>query len=91
MSRTSATACTARQFPVDEAALANSIGRFRQQGIVLPTFAELADPSRIPLDRVGDADRSAPDVRNLWRLHWYNDLAGRRVTVPDHVVLPNSH
>ena len=38
---------------VDQAALANSIARFREQGIVLPTFAQLADPSRIDrsLDR----------------------------------------
>ncbi len=28
-------------------ALANSVGRFREQGITLPTFAELADPSTI--------------------------------------------
>ena len=32
---------------VDEAALANSIRRFREQGITLPTFSELALPSRI--------------------------------------------
>ena len=75
---------------VDGANLANSVARFREQGIVLPTFAELADPSQIPVDRVGDVSRSAADVRNLWRLHWYNDLAGDRVTVPDHIVLPSS-
>jgi cysteine synthase A len=75
---------------VDESALANSVGRFREQGIVLPTFAQLADPSTIDPSLVGDADRSGRDVRNLWRLHWYNDLAGNRVDVPDHVVLPTS-
>ena len=37
---------------------------------------------------VGDADPQAADPRNLWRVHWYNDLAGRRVEVPEHVVLP---
>ena len=31
-----------------------------------------------------------PDARNLWRVHWYNDLNGNRVNVPDHVVLPSS-
>ena len=75
---------------VDEASLANSIARFRQQGIVLPTFAQLAEPSKIDPTAIGDADRSAPDPRNLWRLHWYNDLAGHRVDVPEHVVLPPS-
>ena len=32
--------------------------------------------------RVGDADPQGADARNLWRVHWYNDLAGRRVDVP---------
>lgn len=75
---------------VDEAALANSVGRFAARGISLPTFAELAEPSTIDPGRVGDADPQGPDARNLWRTHWYNDLAGRRVDVPDHVVIPPS-
>jgi cysteine synthase A len=74
---------------VDEDALANSIERFRARGIVLPTFAELADPATIDAAlRVGDADPQGPDARNLWRVHWYNDLRGGRVDVPAHVVLP---
>ena len=75
---------------VDDAALENSVRRFRERGIVLPTFAELADPSTFPADRVGDAEKNAPDARNLWRVHWYNDMQGNRVSVPDHVVLPSS-
>ena len=75
---------------VDEASLANSVARFRQQGIVLPTFAQLARPDTIDSSLVGDADHQGPDARNLWRVHWYNDLAGRRVAVPDHVVLPSA-
>jgi cysteine synthase len=75
---------------VDAPARANSVRRFREQGITLPTFAELADPSTIGPDRVGDADKNGPDPRNLWRVHWYNDLAGNRVDVPEHVVLPKS-
>ncbi|MFM8857530.1 MAG: pyridoxal-5'-phosphate-dependent protein subunit beta, partial [Actinomycetota bacterium] len=74
---------------VDEKALDNSVRRFREQGIVLPTFAQLADPSTIDPSLVGDADYAGPDARNLWRVHWYNDLQGRRVSVPDHVVLPS--
>jgi cysteine synthase len=72
---------------VDEASLANSVARFREQGIVLPTFAQLADPSGIDPTLTGGVDKNAPDARNLWRVHWYNDLAGNRVGVPDHVVL----
>ena len=75
---------------VDAQALANSVERFRQQGIVLPTFAQLADPSSVDVGLVGDADPQGPDARNLWRVHWYNDLAGRRVPVPEHVVLPSA-
>ena len=55
---------------------------------MLPTFAELADPATIDPARVGDADPQGPDARNLWRVHWYNDLAATLVDVPDHVVLP---
>ena len=75
---------------VDEASLANSVSRFRERGIVLPTFAQLADPSTVDPSIVGDAPKDGPDARNLWRVHWYNDLAGNRVSVPDHVVLPSS-
>jgi cysteine synthase A len=75
---------------VDEEALANTVERFRQQGIVLPTFAQLADPSTIKPGAAGDADPQGPDARNLWRVHWYNDLSGSRVDVPEHVILPTS-
>ena len=76
---------------VDEAALANSVERFRQQGITLPTFAQLENPASFDhATKVGDADLHGADARNLWRVHWYNDLAGNRVTVPDHIVLPSS-
>ena len=72
---------------VDEAALKNSVRRFAERGIVLPTFAQLADPSTVDEGLVGDADPQGADPRNLWRVHWYNDLAGNRVSVPSHVVL----
>ena len=75
---------------VDESSLANSIERFRAQGITLPTFNQLADPSTFDASVVGDADKNGPDARNLWRVHWYNDVNGNRVSVPDHVVLPSS-
>ena len=75
---------------VDEAAVANSVGRFAERGITLPTFAELADPATIDPGRVGDADPQGNDPRNLWRNHWYNDVSGQRVAVPEHVVIPPS-
>ena len=73
---------------VDPASLANSVARFREQGIVLPTFGELADPSRIDPSHTAGVGKDDADARNLWRVHWYNDLAGNRVDVPDYVVLP---
>ena len=75
---------------VDETSLANSVERFRERGIALPRFADLADPATFDAGRVGDADPQGADARNLWRVHWYNDLAGARIEVPDHVVLPSS-
>src|SRR5690348_7561515 len=73
---------------VDADSLARNVERFRERGITLPTFAALADPSSFDhAARVGHADPQGPDARNLWRVHWYNDLAGDRVDVPDHVVL----
>ncbi len=70
---------------MDEAARDNSVERFRAQGITLPTFAQLEDPSTFDQAiKVGDADPQGPDARNLWRVHWDNDLAGNRVSVPDH-------
>ena len=72
---------------VDPGSLANSVARFREQGIRLPTFAQLADPSGIDRSLTAGVGKNDPDARNLWRVHWYNDLAGDRVEVPDYVVL----
>jgi cysteine synthase A len=76
---------------VDEDSVARSAARFRERGITLPRFAQLADPSSFDHDAaVVDADPDDRDARNLWRVHWYNDLAGGRVDVPEHVVLPSA-
>jgi hypothetical protein len=75
---------------VDEGALAESIRKCAANNVVLPTFAQLANPTLIPLDIAVGADKNSPDSRNLFRVHWFNDMAGNRVSVPDHVVLPKS-
>lgn len=75
---------------VDETALDESIARCAQNNVVLPTFSQLADPSTIPANVARGVDKNAPDARNLFRVHWFNDLKGDRVEVPDHVVLPSS-
>ncbi|MCY3662074.1 MAG: pyridoxal-phosphate dependent enzyme [bacterium] len=77
---------------VDEAVLARAARRFGEQGIVLPTFAQLAEPRRTPasaLASLAAVGRNEADPRNLWRVHWYNDTAsGGLREVPSYVVLP---
>jgi cysteine synthase A len=68
---------------VDPAAYERAVGRFREARIVMPTFAELADPELIPASVVaalGSVHPDAPDPRNLFRVHWFNDRTrmGRR-------------
>ena len=75
---------------VDPASLESSVKRFAAQKIVLPTFVELAEPRLISQDITKGVDKDAADPRNLFRVHWYNDLDGNRVDVPNHVVLPSS-
>jgi len=77
---------------VDVHALERAADGLREARVALPTFAQLADPGRIPaairaeLVGVGPDD---PHPLNLFRVHWYNG-ANRidPVDVPDHLVLP---
>jgi len=77
---------------VDPAVYERTVGRFREAAIVLPTFAQLADPSTIPaevVERLAAIDPDAPHPLNLFRVHWFNGPGRReRVDVPVHVVLP---
>jgi cysteine synthase A len=77
---------------VDPGVYDRSVARFHEQGIVLPTFAQLADPTLIPepvLTALKGVGPDEPHPLNLFRVHWYNG-PGRedRVPVPEHVVLP---
>ena len=77
---------------VDPVAFEHTVSRFREMGVLLPTFAQLADPSTIPAevrDRLAAVDPDAPDPLNLFRAHWFNgDDRRTLVDVPAHVVLP---
>lgn len=75
---------------VDAGALLESVARCTKNNVVLPTFAQLADPTQIAADVAQGVDKNAPDARNLFRVHWFNNLQGERVSVPDHIVLPTS-
>ena len=75
---------------VDPAAVERTAQRFREQQIVLPTFAQLKDPRTAPgslAGQLGAVDRNAASPTNLWRIHWYNKLDGTMTAVPEHVVL----
>ena len=76
----------------DPQALARTVERFRDRSIVLPTFAQLADPTSIPTatrELVGSVDPDAPDPANLFRVHWYNDPSrAGTAEVPGYVELP---
>jgi cysteine synthase A len=77
---------------VDQAVLDRTVRRFRDARIVLPAFAELADPAKIP-QRVRRALAGVrPDDAhplNLFRVHWHNGQDRvRQVPVPVHADLP---
>jgi len=79
---------------VDDRTYRNTVERFREAGIAMPTFAQLADPSTIPTritSKLAGVDPQAAHPLNLFRVHWYNDRSGREFSnVPEHVVLPKS-
>ncbi|HYM97224.1 MAG TPA: hypothetical protein VET26_07985 [Candidatus Sulfotelmatobacter sp.] len=77
---------------VDRGVYGRTVERFRDAGIELPTFAQLADPTLIPeritsaLSAVGPDE---PHPLNLFRVHWFNGADRKtRVKVPEHLVLP---
>jgi cysteine synthase A len=76
---------------VDEAVYERTVERFRERRIVLPTFAQLEDPSLAPAALRPALGKVGPDEAhplNLFRVHWYNDDARTGVAgQPAHVVL----
>ncbi len=81
---------------VDAGVYRRAVSRFRAspRPLLLPTFAQLADPASIPAElraRLAAVDPDAPDPLNLLRVHWFNDESRRRLApLPAHVVLPPS-
>jgi len=76
---------------VDRDVYRRTVDRFREAGIVLPTFAQLADPTTMPGRIAEDLAGVGPDDAhplNLFRVHWFNGPdRKRRVAVPEHLVL----
>jgi cysteine synthase A len=79
---------------LDKSAYDRTLASFRKSKIVLPTFAQLADPTKIPeaiRSRLADIDPDAAHPLNLFRVHWFNDASRKgSVSVPEHLVLPES-
>ncbi len=79
---------------VDHSMYEATVKRFRERNIVLPTFAQLAEPHLIPAEireRLEGVDPDAADALNLFRVHWYNTPDRRGLAaVPPYVVLPKS-
>ncbi len=77
---------------VDRAVYDRTVERFRQRQILLPTFAELAEPKLIPADirrALAGVKPDDPHALNLFRVHWYNDAdRTSQAEHPGHVVLP---
>jgi len=77
---------------VDRVVRDHAARRLGRAGVRLPSFAELADPSRISERRsiaLRSVDPDRPDPANLFRMHWYNDWSRSGLTaVPCHLVLP---
>lgn len=78
---------------VDEEVLDRTIARLGQEGVLLPTLGQLADPTTIPASvraRLADVDPDVANPLNLFRVHWFNDAARRGLgDVPVHIELPS--
>ncbi|MGA9078007.1 MAG: pyridoxal-5'-phosphate-dependent protein subunit beta [Acidimicrobiales bacterium] len=78
---------------VDRAVYDRTVERFKERRILLPTFAELADPRTIPSpieDALASVGPDEANPLNLFRVHWFNDAdRTRRVALPGYVVLPS--
>ena len=79
---------------VDAGVYKRAVAHLRDARVVLPTLAQLADPSTIPDAIAGESeatDADAPRAANLFRVHWYNDAARKgRTRVPGYLELPES-
>ena len=79
---------------VDQSSYNRNVEHLQKAGLVLPRISELADPQAKLAEKmveISDADPDAPDVRNLFRVHWHNGADRRSlVSVPEHFLLPEA-
>jgi len=77
----------------NEEVLKRTATRCRERGIVVPTFAQMRDPSRIPaaiLSRLPGVGLNAVDPLNLFRISWKNDPGKGLFGPPNVLEIPRS-
>lgn len=76
---------------INNAVYQRNLQHLREGGVRLPKISELADPVSHMGDKVDsltDVDPDAPDINNLFRVHWYNGADRKELaSVPQHIVL----
>jgi cysteine synthase len=77
---------------VDDEARRSAVERLRTAQVLLPTLAQLVDPSQVPVAlsaALEAVDPDEPRAANLFRVHWYNDARRRRRSaLPGYIELP---
>jgi len=77
---------------LDPGQIKRTAARLREGRVGLPTFAQLADPTLVPVavrGRLAGVDPDDAHPLNLFRVHWYNGADRRSlVDVPGHLILP---
>ncbi|MCD8322308.1 MAG: pyridoxal-phosphate dependent enzyme [Oscillospiraceae bacterium] len=73
--------------------LAHNIARARENGIVIPTYAQMKDPSLIPQDILEKLSRTGlwdVDPVNLFRVNWHNEpkQTGGLFGTPNYIEFP---
>src|SRR5262249_692837 len=71
-----------------------ALRHLRKARVVLPTFAQLSDPRKIPAEiasSLAQIDPDAAHAANLFRVHWHNDESRRgTAAVPLYLDLPEA-
>jgi cysteine synthase A len=78
----------------DPATLARALDHARSENIVLPTFAQLADPHNISkeiLEALKSVPRDEPHPLNLFRINWFNTYSNSEFGAqPAYLEIPES-
>ena len=73
--------------------LAHNIRRAKENGVVIPTYAQMKDPSKIPqsiLDKLAGTGLWDVDPVNLFRVSWHNEPkeSGGLFGTPNYIEFP---